>query len=75
MAAEIPWYTTEVSTVFVSLNQPNHLIAVPMVKTAIHAHAGTRGAIRATVEKIQGLSEFQGTFNEKVFCDFFDTRL
>ncbi|MFE4194250.1 gluconokinase, GntK/IdnK-type [Paenarthrobacter sp. NPDC056912] len=75
MAAEIPWYATEVPTVFVSLNQPNHLIDVPMVKTAIHAHAGTREAIRATLQKIQGKSEFQGTFNENVFCDSFDTRL
>lgn len=75
MAAEIPWYVTEVPTVFVSLNQPNHLIDVPMVKTAIHAHAGTREAIRATIEKIQGKSEFQGTFNDNVFCDSFDTRL
>ncbi|WP_245934412.1 glycoside hydrolase family 3 protein [Arthrobacter psychrolactophilus] len=75
MAAEIPWYVTEVPTVFVSLNQPNHLIDVPMVKTAIHTHADSREAIRATVEKIQGLSEFQGTFNENVFCNSFDTRL
>ena len=75
MAAEIPWYATEVPTVFVSLNQPNHLIDVPMVRTAIHAHAGTREAIRAAVEKIQGKSAFQGTFNENVFCDSFDTRL
>ncbi|MFJ4027434.1 gluconokinase, GntK/IdnK-type [Paenarthrobacter sp. NPDC089989] len=75
MAAEIPWYATEVPTVFISLNQPNHLIDVPMVKTAIHAHAGTREAIRATIQKIQGKSEFQGTFNENVFCDSFDTRL
>ncbi|TQJ39680.1 gluconate kinase (SKI family) [Arthrobacter sp. SLBN-112] len=75
MAAEIPWYVTEVPTVFVSLNQPNHLIDVPMVRTAIHAHAGTREAIRAAVQKIQGKSEFQGTFNENVFCGSFDTRL
>lgn len=75
MAAEIPWYVTEVPTVFVSLNQPNHLIDVPMVKTAIHAHAATPEAIRAAIEKIQGKSEFQGTFNENVFCDSFDTRL
>ncbi|MGO4238544.1 gluconokinase, GntK/IdnK-type [Pseudarthrobacter sp. YAF2] len=75
MAAEIPWYVTEVPTVFVSLNQPNHLIDVPMVKTAIHAHAGTREAIRAAVEKIQGKSGFQGTFNENVFCGSFDTRV
>jgi beta-N-acetylhexosaminidase len=75
MAAEIPWYVTEVPTVFVSLNQPNHLIDVPMVKTAIHAHAGSPEAIRATIQKIMGDSEFQGTFNENVFCDSFDTRL
>jgi beta-N-acetylhexosaminidase len=75
MAAEIPWYVTEVPTVFVSLNQPNHLIDVPMVKTAIHAHAGSREAIRATIDKIQGKSAFQGTFNDNVFCGSFDTRL
>jgi beta-N-acetylhexosaminidase len=46
MAAVIPWYVTEVPTVLVWLNQPNHLIDVPMVKTAILAHAGTREAIR-----------------------------
>ncbi|MET3721675.1 beta-N-acetylhexosaminidase [Arthrobacter sp. UYEF21] len=75
MAAEIPWYVTEVPTVLVSLNQPNHLIDVPMVKTAIHTHADSVEAIRATIEKIMGKSEFQGTFNDNVFCDSFDTRL
>ena len=75
MAAEIPWYATEVPTVFVSLTQPNHLIDVPMVKTAINAHADTREAIHATVQKIIGKSEFTGTFNDNVFCDSFDTRL
>ena len=75
LAAEIPWYATEVPTIFISLALPNHLIDVPMVKTVIHAHADTRETIRATVEKIQGRSEFQGTFNDNVFCDTFDTRL
>ncbi|MGE3269710.1 MAG: glycoside hydrolase family 3 protein [Chloroflexota bacterium] len=74
MAAEIPWYATEIPTVFVSLSLPNHLIDVPMVKTVIHAHAPTREVIRAVVEKIQGKSPFQGTFNENVFCGSFDTR-
>jgi beta-N-acetylhexosaminidase len=75
MAAEIPWYATEVPTVFVSLTQPNHLIDVPMVKTAINAHADTPEAIHATIQKIMGRSKFQGTFNDNVFCDSFDTRL
>ena len=75
MAAEIPWYVTEVPTVFVSLNQPNHLIDVPMVKTVVHAHNPTREAIHAAVQKITGTSEFQGTFNENVWCDTWGTRL
>jgi beta-N-acetylhexosaminidase len=75
MAAEIPWYVTEVPTIFVSLSLPNHLIDVPMVKTVIHAHAPSRAVIRAVVEKIQGKSPFQGTYNENVFCDTFGTRL
>ncbi|MCC7367406.1 MAG: glycosyl hydrolase [Chloroflexi bacterium] len=74
MSPEIPWYATEVPTVFVSLSLPNHLIDVPMVKTVIHAHVPSREAIRAVVEKLQGRSPFQGTYNENVFCDSFDTR-
>lgn len=75
MAAEIPWYVTEVPTVFVSLAQPNHLIDVPMVKTVIHAYAPSRQAIAATVAKITGASAFTGTFNDNVWCDTFGTRL
>jgi beta-N-acetylhexosaminidase len=75
MAAEIPWYVTEVPTVFVSLNQPNHLIDVPMVKTMLHAHNPSREAIHAAVQKITGASEFSGTFNENVWCDTWGTRL
>jgi beta-N-acetylhexosaminidase len=75
MAAEIPWYVTEVPTVFVSLNQPNHLIDVPMVKTVVHAHNPSREAIHAAVQKIIGASEFQGTFNDNVWCDTWGTRL
>jgi beta-N-acetylhexosaminidase len=76
MAAEVPWYVTEVPTVFVSLQQPNHLIDVPMVKTMIHAHNPSREAIHATVQKIIGASAFHGTFNDNVWCgDTFGTRL
>ena len=45
-----------------------------MVKTVIQAHAPSREAIRAEVEKIQGKSAFQGRCNENVFCDTFGTR-
>ncbi len=74
MGPEMPWYAAEVPTVFVSLNMPNHLIDVPMVKTAVNAHNPSAATIRALVAKLTGRSPFQGTFNDNVWCDSWDTR-
>ena len=74
MAPEIPWYAAEVPTIFVSLNMPNHLIDVPMVKTAINAHTPTTETIKALVAKLIGRSEFTGTHNDNVWCGSWDTR-
>lgn len=74
MGPEMPWYAAEVPTVFVSLNMPNHLIDVPMVKTAINAHTPTAETVRALVAKLTGRSAFRGTFNENVWCGAWDTR-
>ena len=74
MGPEMPWYAAEVPTVFVSLNMPNHLIDVPMVKTAINAHNPTAETVRALVAKLVGRSEFTGTHNENVWCGSWDTR-
>ncbi|HEY5978343.1 MAG TPA: glycoside hydrolase family 3 N-terminal domain-containing protein [Microlunatus sp.] len=74
MGPEMPWYAAEVPTVFVSLNMPNHLIDVPMVKTAINAHNPTPEAIRSLVDKLVGRSPFLGTHNDNVWCGSWDTR-
>ncbi|WP_375422986.1 glycoside hydrolase family 3 protein [uncultured Friedmanniella sp.] len=74
MAPEMPWYAAEVPTVFVSLNLPNHLIDVPMVKTAINAHNPTPDTIRVLVDLLVGRLPFTGTHNENVWCDSWDTR-
>ena len=74
MGPEMPWYAAEVPTVFVSLNMPNHLIDVPMVKTAINAHTPTKETVQALVAKLIGRSEFTGTHNDNVWCDSWDTR-
>ncbi len=54
MGPEMPWYAAEVPTIFASLNMPNHLIDVPMVKTAINAHNPTAETVRALVAKLVG---------------------
>jgi beta-N-acetylhexosaminidase len=74
MGPEMPWYAAEVPTVFVSLNMPNHLIDVPMVKTAINAHTPTKETMEALVAKLIGRSEFTGTHNDNVWRDSWDTR-
>ena len=74
MGPEMPWYAAEVPTVFVSLNMPNHLIDVPMVKTAINAHNPTAETVKALVGKLVGRSQFNGTHNENVWCGSWDTR-
>lgn len=74
MSNEIPWYVTEVPTVFVSLNFTTHLTDVPMIKTFINAYGNTRLLIRQTIQKIMGESEFKGSYNENVFCDQWETR-
>lgn len=72
---EIPWYVHEVPTVFVSLNYTNHLHDVPMVKTFINSYKNTRTHIRLTIEKMMGKSNFNGQYNENVFCGQWKTRL
>ncbi len=72
---ELPWWINEVPTVCVSLNYTNHLYDLPMMKTFINAYLPTRNCIRNTVEKIVGISEFKGNYEETVWCNTWDTRL
>ncbi len=75
MGPDIPWYVTEMPTVFVSVNNPFHLIDVPMVPTYINAYSPDRDVIRQVVEKITGKSEFKGESTVDAFCSAWDTRL
>lgn len=70
-----PWYVSEIPTVFLSLGFTNHLIDVPMAKTYINAYLNSDEAINAAIEKMMGISEFKGRYNENVFCERWDTRI
>ena len=75
MGPDIPWYVTEMPTIFVSLYNPFHLIDVPMVPTYINAYSPTKETIQAVVDKITGKSEFKGVSPVDAFCDAWDTRI
>jgi len=74
MSTDIPWYVHEVPTAFISLNFTTHLTDVPMVKTYINSYKNTRTAIRQTIQKLIGESEFKGAYNENVWCNKWETR-
>ena len=60
MGANVPVYVHSVPTVFVSLENPYHMIDVPQVKTFINCYGGSDEVIKALVEKLCGRSDFRG---------------
>lgn len=64
----IPWFVEVVPTMFISLQNPYHLLDVPMVKTYINAYSNHDAVIDAVVDKITGKSEFYGVSPVDPFC-------
>ncbi|MCQ2429732.1 MAG: glycoside hydrolase family 3 protein [Clostridia bacterium] len=60
MGADVPVYTHTLATVFVSLDNPYHLIDVPQVRTYINCYAGTDDVIRGLVDRLLGRAAFSG---------------
>lgn len=75
MSTDCPWYVHEVPTVFVSLNYTTHLHDAAMVKCYINAYHNNPDVIRLVVDKIMGISPFEGTPNDLVWAGKWETRL
>ncbi len=75
MGANVPTYITSVPTVFISLENPYHLLDVPRVKTYINTYGSTDEILDALVDKMTGVSEFKGVSPVDAFCGRWDTHL
>jgi beta-N-acetylhexosaminidase len=75
MGADCPHYLASIPTVFISLENPYHLIDIPRVKTFINTYNSNDNVLDAVVEKLVGRSEFKGTSPVDAFCGKWDTRL
>ena len=64
----VPWFVEVVPTMFISLQNPYHLLDVPMVKTYINAYSNHDVMIDTVVEKILGKSAFKGQSPVDPFC-------
>ena len=60
MGADCGLYINDVPTVFVSLENPYHLLDFPRVRTYINCYSGNAQTVDALMEKLLGRSEFKG---------------
>lgn len=75
MGADCGLYINDVPTVFVSLENPYHLLDFPRVKTYINCYSNNDHCIHQLVEKLTGRSTFKGKSPVDAFCGKWDTRL
>lgn len=75
MSNEVPWYVWEVPTFMVSHNFTTHLHDATMVKAYINAYHPNEANVRATLDKLEGKSEFKGTPNELVWTEKWQAKL
>ena len=75
MGANCPHYVNSVPTIFISVENPYHLLDVPRVKTFINAYNSNDYVLDAIIDKIMGRSEFKGKNPVDPFCGKWDTRL
>lgn len=75
MGANVPIYINKIPTIFISLENPYHLLDVPRVKTYINTYGSTDIIIEALMNKLTGRSEFKGISPVDAFCGKWDTRL
>lgn len=75
MGANCPIYIPAVPTIFISVENPYHLLDVPRIKTYINTYMNTEIVIDVLVDKIVGKSPFTGMSPIDPFCGKWDTHL
>lgn len=75
MGIDCPIYCHEVPVIFVSLENPYHLLDVPRIKTFINAYNASEVVMDAVLEKLMGKSAFKGVSPVDPFCGRWDARL
>ena len=63
-----PWFTEVIPTIFISMQNPYHLLDVPMAKTYINTYSDHDIMIDAVVDKLTGKSAFIGKNPVDPFC-------
>jgi len=75
MGANVPVYIESVPTIFISVENPYHLLDVPRVKTFINAYSSTDEVLESLIEKLVGESQFVGKSPTDPFCGRWDAKV
>jgi beta-N-acetylhexosaminidase len=75
MSNECPWYVWEVPTFMVSHNFTTHLHDATMVKCYVNAYHPNEANVLATLDKLEGKSEFKGKPNDLVWAEKWQAKL
>ena len=75
MGRNAPMFINAVPTLFISTENPYHLIDVPRIKTFINTYNSSDEVTDMLVEKLLGRSEFVGKNPIDPFCGMWDTKL
>lgn len=75
MGINCPVYGKSIPTIFISLENPYHLLDVPRIRTFINCYSCNEFTLKKLVDKLFGRSEFQGRSPVDPFCGKWDTRL
>lgn len=68
MAANEPWYTREIPTMFISFCNPYHMVDVPFISTFVNCYSSSSYCVEAAVEKLMGRSDFTGQSPVDPWC-------
>jgi len=69
MGANVPVYMSSVPTLFISVENPYHLLDVPKVRTYINAYNSNDHVLHALIDKLMGRSSFKGTSPETLSAE------
>lgn len=75
MGINVPIYMQSIPTIFISTENPYHLLDVPRVKTFINTYGVNDYTLPLLVRKLTGKSAFKGKSPVDPFCGKWDTRL
>ena len=75
MGANCCHYVSSIPTIFISVENPYHLLDIPRVRTFINCYNSNDFVMEALLDKLMGRSEFKGINPVDPFCGKWDARL